>query len=149
LSLFSEGKTSSVRNFRPIAIFNNFSKVFEIIILDHIYHLFKSKLNSSQHGFIKSKSTITNLVTFLDFVTLLVCSQGQVDSIYYDFSNAFDIFPHALLVHKLDNYGLSSGYINWFHSYLTNRESYVCYIFLSICCSIWCTSRLSFRTSTI
>jgi hypothetical protein len=24
-----------------------------------------------------------------------------------------------------NNYGLSSGYINWFHSYLTNRESCV------------------------
>jgi hypothetical protein len=86
---------------------------------------FKSKLNSSQHGFIKSKSTTTNLVTFLDFGTALVCSQGQVDSVYFDFSNAFDIFPHALLLHKRNNYGLSSGYINWFHSYLTDRESCV------------------------
>jgi hypothetical protein len=27
------------------------------------------------------------------------------------------------LLHKLNNYGLSSGYINWIHSYLTSRES--------------------------
>jgi hypothetical protein len=71
----------------------------------------KSKLNS-QHGFIKSKSIITNLVTFLDFVSPLVCSQGQVDSIYFDFSNAFDILPNALIFHKLKNYVLSYGYIN-------------------------------------
>jgi hypothetical protein len=95
------------------------------IIHDHIYHFSKSKLNFSQHGFIKSKSTITNLVTFLDFVTPLVRSQSQVDSIYFDFSNAYDILPHALLLHKLNNYGLSSGYIKWFHCYLTSRESCV------------------------
>jgi hypothetical protein len=31
LSLFSKRRTSSVRNYRPIAILNNFSKVFEFI----------------------------------------------------------------------------------------------------------------------
>jgi hypothetical protein len=37
-------------------------------------------IKPSQHGFIKSKSTATKLVTFLNFVTALVCSQGQTDS---------------------------------------------------------------------
>jgi hypothetical protein len=104
-----KGKTSSVGNYRPVAILNNFSKVFKFIIHDHVSHFLESKLNSSQHGLIKSKSTVTSLVTFLDFVTPLVCSQGQTDSIYSDISNAFDIHPHSLLLHKLTNYGLSRG----------------------------------------
>jgi hypothetical protein len=54
-------------------------------------------------------------------------SHGQIDSIYFDFSNAFDIFPRELFHHKLSNYGLYSGYINWFFSYLTNRQSRVRY----------------------
>jgi hypothetical protein len=120
-----KGKLPLLEIIGPLLFSIIFSKVFEYIMHDHIYHFFKSKLNSSQHGFNKSKSTITNLVIFLDFVTPLVCSQGQVDSIHFDFSNAFDILPHALLLHKLNNYGLSYGYINWFHSYLTNRESCV------------------------
>lgn len=123
--VFKKGQASSVQNYRPIAILNTFSKIFESIIHDHIYHFLKSKLSRSQHGFIKSRSTVTNLVTFLDFTAPLVCSQGQSDSIYFDFTNAFDILPHALLLHKLDNYGLSSGYITWLSSYLTNRESCV------------------------
>jgi hypothetical protein len=36
--VFKKGKTFSVRNYRPIAILNNFSEVFEFIIHDHIYH---------------------------------------------------------------------------------------------------------------
>jgi hypothetical protein len=103
----------------------NFSEVSEFTIHDHVSYFFKSKLNSSQHGFIKSKSTVTNSVTFPDFVTPLFCSQGQTDSIYFDFSNAFDILPHSLLLHKLNNYGLSRGFLNWFLSYLTNRQSSV------------------------
>jgi hypothetical protein len=125
--VFRIGKTSSVENYRPIAILNNFSNVSKFIIHDHVPHFLKSKLNSSQHGFIKSKSTVTNLVTFLHFVTPLVCSQGQTDSIYFDFINSFNILPHALLHHKLSNYGLYSGYLNWFLSYLTNRQSCVRY----------------------
>jgi hypothetical protein len=103
--VFRKGKTSSVGNYRPIAILNNFSKVFEFVIHDQVSYFLKSKLNSSQHGFIKSKSIVTNLVTFLDFVTPIVCSQGQTDSLYFDFSNGFDILPHPLLLHKLSNYG--------------------------------------------
>jgi hypothetical protein len=94
---------------------------------DHVSYFFKSKLISSQHGFIKSKSTVTNLVTFLDFTTPRACSQGQIDSIYFDFSNAFDILPHSLLLHKLNNYGLSRGYLNWFLSYLTDVTFFLVY----------------------
>jgi hypothetical protein len=59
------------------------------------------------------------LVTFLDFVTPLVSSQGQADAIY------FDLVPHTLLLQKLSAFGLSGGYVNWFCSYLTNRKSQV------------------------
>jgi hypothetical protein len=54
-----------------------------------------------------------------------VNTQGQTDSVYFDLSNAFDIVPHNLLLHKLTNSGLSSGYVSWFHSYLANRQSSV------------------------
>jgi hypothetical protein len=47
-----------------------------------IYTIFSNlNLNTSQHGFIKRKCTIANLVIFSEFVTPLVRSQGQVDSI--------------------------------------------------------------------
>jgi hypothetical protein len=71
------------------------------------------------------KSTITNLVTYLGFVTPLVSSQSQADAIYFDLSSAFDLVPHTLLLQKLSTFGLSGGYISWFCSYLTNRQSQV------------------------
>lgn len=43
---------------------------------------------------------------------------------FFDLSNAFDV-PHNLLLRKFANFGLSSGYAIWFHSYLTNRQSSV------------------------
>jgi hypothetical protein len=32
---------------------------------------------------------------------------------------------HTLLLHKLNNFGLSSFYVNWFQSYLSNTSSFV------------------------
>jgi hypothetical protein len=90
-----------VSNYRPISILNTFSKLFEFVVHDHVSHYLKSKLNPCQHGFTKYKSTITNLVTYLDFITPLVSSRGQVDAIYFDLSSAFDLVPHTLLLQKL------------------------------------------------
>jgi hypothetical protein len=45
---------------------------------------FKFKLQPLQRGFVKSKPTVTNLITHLHTVAPIVCSQVQVDSIYFD-----------------------------------------------------------------
>jgi hypothetical protein len=75
----------------------------------------------------KSKSTATNLVAYLDSVAPLVHSQRQVDSIYFDFSNAFDLVSYEKLLQQLSDFGLSAGYVSWFRSYLTSRTSSVRY----------------------
>jgi hypothetical protein len=123
--IFKKGNTSLVCNYRPISLLNNFSKVFEFAMHDHMSHYFTHKLHPNQHGFLKRKSTTTNLVTYLDFISSLVSSQRQVDSIYFDLSSAFDLVPHPALLNKRCAYGLSDGYVNWFRCYLTNRQSSV------------------------
>jgi hypothetical protein len=54
-----------------------------------------------------------------------VSTQGQTGSAYFDLSNAFDIVPHNILLRKLSNFGLSSSFVDWFHSYLVNRQPFV------------------------
>jgi hypothetical protein len=36
-------------------------------------------------------------------------TQGRVDSVYFDFSSAFGIGLHVLLIYKHGNFGLSSS----------------------------------------
>jgi len=45
-------------------------------------------------------------VAFLDFITLLVNSQRQIDVIYLECSKTFDLVLHALLPRKRDETGL-------------------------------------------
>jgi hypothetical protein len=51
LSVLQKGTTSYVVNYRSTAVSNNFSKVVEFLI--HNSQFLKSKLNSSQNGFIE------------------------------------------------------------------------------------------------
>jgi hypothetical protein len=97
-------------NYRPISLLNNFSKLFEFIIHDDVSHY--AKFNPNQHGFTRTKSTVTNLVTYLDFLTPVVRGQRQADAIYFDVSNAFDLVPHNMLLHKLGFFGFSDAYVS-------------------------------------
>jgi hypothetical protein len=88
------------------------------------YGRFDCVSSHHQHGFTKTTSTSTNLVTYVDLISPLVGSQREGDAIYFDLSNAFDHVSHSLL-HKLSASGLSGGYVNWFRSYLSNWKSQV------------------------
>jgi hypothetical protein len=91
IPVLKKGKSTSVSNYRPITLLCNVSKLLEIVIHDHVSHYLKSKINPYPHGFSKTKSASTDLVISVDFITPLVCSQGQADAIYFDLSNAFDL----------------------------------------------------------
>ena len=57
--------------------------------------LVKHKLiNPSQHGFLKARSCLTNLLCFFEEITKWVDEGSPVDVIYLDFQKAFDKVPH-------------------------------------------------------
>jgi hypothetical protein len=74
--IFKKGNRDLVGNYRSILILNNFSKFFGSVIYDHLSFYFKFKLYPNQHGFVKSKSSVTNLVSYLNDVLPSVSSQG-------------------------------------------------------------------------
>jgi hypothetical protein len=89
--LFKRGNHAVLSNYRHISILSNVAELFEFIIHDHVLNYFK--LNPNKHGFTKSKFTVTDLVTFLDFLTLVVRGQRQADAVYFDFQMLLTLTP--------------------------------------------------------
>ena len=66
----------------------------------------------------------TNLVSYSDYITPLVCAQRHIDNVYFDLTSTFDCVSHSLLLPKLSAYGLSDDYVSWLCSYITNQFSF-------------------------
>lgn len=84
-----------------------------------------NSLSQHQHGFIKGRSTVTNLFCITQFIADSIDKGLQTDVIYTDFSRAFDRLDHTILIMKLRAHGFSNDMLNFFASYLSDRMQYV------------------------
>ena len=90
------------------------------------HHLEKYKLiKDSQHGFVKGKSCLTNLLIFMEKVTNFLDSGHPLDVIYLDFQKAVDKVPHRRLLMKLQAHGIDGEILRWIKGWLSGRKQRV------------------------
>jgi len=106
LSLRKEKCSSS--NYRAVSLIVNLCKVLESIVRDmglmgNISKYINKLKGHLQHGFVKNKSCLTNMLVFMEEVTNYLDSGPgyPVDVIYLDFQKAFDKVPHRRLIMRL------------------------------------------------
>jgi hypothetical protein len=78
-----------------------------------------------QHGFRTGRSCETQLLEFIDDVTLNMENGKQTDILVKDFSKAFDKVSHSLLLHKLHYYGIQDELNSRIQNFLSNRKQAV------------------------
>lgn len=112
-----------VENYRPIAILPIFAKILERLILKRIISfLDKHKIiHKKQYGFRKGHSTIDALADIISKLQEALNNNLKNILLCVDLSKAFDTINHAILLRKLDHYGLRGKINRWFASYLSNR----------------------------
>ena len=125
--IFKKGPKNRAENYRPISLTAILCKLMESFVRDKILeHLQKNKLLShKQHGFISGRSTVTQLLNYLDKCVGIIAEGGIVDAIYLDFAKAFDTVPYRRLLGKLQAYGIKGHILNWITEYLNDRSQVV------------------------
>ena len=125
--IFKKGSKASAGNYRPVSLTSILCKVMESILRDAIVeHLAVNKiLLPSQHGFMKSKSCLTNLLEYLETLTRLVDEGHSVDIVFCDFSKAFDKVPHQRLLTKMQAHGIQGKLLKWVEEWLKDRKQRV------------------------
>ena len=111
-------------DYRPISLLSVFNLLFEKLM----YHRLKSFLDNNnvlfkaQYGFREKHSTQQAI---LDTVNII---QNNMDlklftcGIFIDLKKAFDTVDRAILLQKLDHYGIRGIINDWFSSYLLGRS---------------------------
>ena len=124
-AIFKSGSRRLVENYRGVTIQPTLAKVFEAIVCEVLSSQVKTCVSNLQHGFMKGRSTSTNLLLFSNFLRLNIQAKRQVDCIYTDFKKAFDRVDHNVLIAKLRSLGFHSNILQWIQSYLSGRSQNV------------------------
>ena len=119
--IYKSDDPESVEIYRPISILPQLSIIFEKLLFRYSYSHVRKKVCTEQHGFMRQRSTVTQLLPFLDELYNRKDSNIPNYGVYFDFRKASDLVPHHLLLHKLADFGFDSGFLHLFQSYLSSR----------------------------
>ena len=82
--VFKKGRKEDVENYRSISLLCAISKVLERCICNYLRGHFKTILDDSQHGFVKGRSTVTQLLSFYHKVGQSLDNGSQIDIVFLD-----------------------------------------------------------------
>ena len=125
--IFKQGARAEISNYRPISVLPFFSKIFERVMYDRLFSYIKHKnlLYKLQHGFQPAHSTSMSLLDIQDKISEAMDKNEYSLGIFLDLAKAFDTVDHSILLAKLEHYGIRGRVLDWFRSYLTNRQQQV------------------------
>ena len=115
------------KSYRPISLTSHIIKIFEKIISSAIIqHLSDNNLlPTNQHGFLKGRSTLSQLLNQIETITKVIESGQTLDTVYLDFAKAFDKVDHKTLYNKIKELRIGGKVGVFLYSFLNNRTQQV------------------------
>ena len=111
-------------DYRPISLTSHIGKVIERIfrkaMTDHL--VANMLIEPSQHGSREGRGTLTQLLEQHDWIMSQLSEGNNVESVYLDFSKAFDYVDHSIVLEKLNKKRVSGLMIRWVRSFLRERK---------------------------
>ena len=127
IPLHKKGPTDNLNNYRPISILSALTRPLEKHIHSHMTHYMESNdlFHPNQSAFRKNHSCQTSLLKITESL-YRSCDNSKLSGlVFVDFSKAFDMIDHDIVLEKMKCYGISNRCIAFFKNYLTTRMQYV------------------------
>ena len=127
LPLHKKGCEFDQKNYRPVSILSPVSNILERAVYDQLYSYFsRNKIfHPNIMGYRQNRSTQSAILQMYDR-WVHGASKGMVSGIVMlDLSAAFDLVNPAILLRKLEVYGLERDFVAWIDSYMRERKQSV------------------------
>ena len=113
------------KDYRPISITSTVCKIAERILTKYILSIMKHKLLSNkQFGFLPGRCTSDAIIQVVDEWGQAIDRHEPLTAIFFDFSTAFDLVDHVILLNKLQTM-LPAWLTSWIASWLNGRKQRV------------------------
>ena len=118
---------SDPANFRPVSLTSHLIKTLERVIRKELVsYLERNQLmDVNQHGSRAGKSTLSQLLEHQDEILAALENGENFDSVYLDFSKAFDKCDHGILLHKIKSLKIKGRLGRWLQNFLTERQQVI------------------------
>ena len=125
--LYIKNVKTEAGNYRPVSILGIISKLFERVVYNQLEQYVQDHklLYEYQSEFRSAFSTDTCFVHLTDYIKQEQDKGNYVGIVLLDLQKAFDTVDHGILIQKLTALRLDNSALNWFRSYLHERQQSV------------------------
>ena len=116
------------KNYRPVSNLSYISKILERIVAIQLHEYLRQHqlYEPMQSAYRPAHSVESALLKVYNDTLVAIDSGKEVALILLDLSAAFDTIDHRLIIQRLQSrYGISGVALDWFRSYLSNRQQSV------------------------
>ena len=127
IPIYKTGDRNQFTNYRPISLLSQFSKIIEKLFVARLDHFIEKHhlLSNHQYGFRSKRSTVMAVTELVEAISTSIDNREYTVGVFIDLKKAFDTIDHAILIKKMDRYGIRGVANKWLASYLQNRTQYV------------------------